>query len=222
MSFAESTVATLWLPTCQWVDQFRRLHIIQVCKTVPGSCDHLPAPDQPVSCNHDPLVTFHGRCRDPDSGDLTKALAIHLPFFSVWRVLVVITGSLQVNKANSVWMYIIRPSEILHDKVHASKEQSMATHTDIWWWLGGGKLHHVAPDVSRLVPWGWSEHHHTKFREHKIQIDTELTSGNNRGGKEWEGLVTRDKLVPVRAICSVGWNLMELTVRKRMKMKQSV
>lgn len=29
-----------------------------------------------------------------------------------------------------------------------------ATHTDIWWWLGGRKLHHVAPDVSRLVPRG--------------------------------------------------------------------
>lgn len=28
------------------------------------------------------------------------------------------------------------------------------THTDIWWWLGGRKLHHVAPDVSCLVPRG--------------------------------------------------------------------
>lgn len=33
-------------------------------------------------------------------------------------------------------------------------EQCKATHTDIWWWLGGRKLHHVAPDVSRLVPGG--------------------------------------------------------------------
>lgn len=34
------------------------------------------------------------------------------------------------------------------------REQDKATHTDIWWRLGGGKLHHIAPDVSRLVPGG--------------------------------------------------------------------
>jgi len=34
------------------------------------------------------------------------------------------------------------------------KGWSEATHTDIWWWLRGRKLHHVAPDVSRLVPGG--------------------------------------------------------------------
>lgn len=33
-------------------------------------------------------------------------------------------------------------------------EQYKATYTDIWWWLRGRKLHHVAPDVSGLVPGG--------------------------------------------------------------------
>lgn len=35
------------------------------------------------------------------------------------------------------------------------REQYKATYADIWWWLGGRKLHHIAPDVSRLVPGGF-------------------------------------------------------------------
>lgn len=34
------------------------------------------------------------------------------------------------------------------------REFFTSTYTDIWWWLWGRELHHVAPDVSRLVPGG--------------------------------------------------------------------
>lgn len=37
---------------------------------------------------------------------------------------------------------------------HGTNNSSSSTHTDIWWWLGSRKLHHIAPDVSRLVPGG--------------------------------------------------------------------
>lgn len=38
--------------------------------------------------------------------------------------------------------------------VPAESERRKATYADIWWRLRGRKLHHVAPDVSRLVPGG--------------------------------------------------------------------
>lgn len=91
------SITQYWLLTCQRVNQFRRLHLVQVGSTIPGSCDHLAASDQPVSCDHDPLVTLQGRCSDPNGGDLTKPLAVHLPLFSIRRVLVVIARCLRVN-----------------------------------------------------------------------------------------------------------------------------
>lgn len=71
------------LHTSECVNQFRRLHLIQVGSTIPGSSHHLSASDQPVGCNHYALVALQGCRSDPNSGDLARALAIHLPFFSV-------------------------------------------------------------------------------------------------------------------------------------------
>lgn len=46
------------LHTSECVNQFRRLHLIQVCSPIPGSSHHLSASDQPVSCNHYTLVAL--------------------------------------------------------------------------------------------------------------------------------------------------------------------
>lgn len=71
------------LHTSECVNQFRRLHLIQVGSTIPRSRHHLSASHQPISCDHYTLVALQGCCSDPDGGDLARALAIHLAFFSV-------------------------------------------------------------------------------------------------------------------------------------------
>lgn len=128
-----------------------------------------------------------------------------------------------------MWICVIIPAEILSDGVTASEGQSRVTHTDIWWWLGGRKLHHVAPDVSRLVPRGWGAHQHTQTDN--IQIHRKTSCWRPQRQERMERIymfnmatrwATEVKYIPVRAICSVGWNLMELTVRRTTKMRHNV
>lgn len=65
---------------------------------------------------------------------------------------------------------------------NTSRRQYRATYTDIWWRLGGRKLHHVAPDVSRLVPGGWGDVKYTSMnRQRIILIYRKLSAGDNRG-----------------------------------------
>lgn len=157
------------------MNQFRCLHLIQVGSTVPGSCHHLTTPHQPISCNHYTLVALQGCRGDPDSGYFTRAFAIHLPFFSVWRVLVVITWSLWGHKQRHT---VAQPMYTHHIPRHASRKQYKATHTDIWWWLGCRKLHHVAPDVWCLIPrscWNASTHQQTQHIHIYILIVIKIT-----------------------------------------------
>ncbi|TNN63546.1 hypothetical protein EYF80_026198 [Liparis tanakae] len=69
-----------------------------VGSTIPGSGHHLSASHQPIGCDYYTLVALQGCRSNPDSGDLARALCVHLPFLSVRRVLVVITWSLWVGK----------------------------------------------------------------------------------------------------------------------------
>lgn len=157
------------------MNQFRCLHLIQVGSTVPGSCHHLTTPHQPISCNHYTLVALQGCRGDPDSGYFTRAFAIHLPFFSVWRVLVVITWSLWGHKQRHT---VAQPMYTHHIPRHSSRKQYKATHTDIWWWLGCRKLHHVAPDVWCLIPrscWNASTHQQTQHIHIYILIVIKIT-----------------------------------------------
>lgn len=85
------------LPTCECVNQFRCLHFIQVGSTIPRSCHHLSASNQPIARNHNALVTFQSCCSNSNIGDFTRSLAIYLAFLSVWWVLVIITWSLWKN-----------------------------------------------------------------------------------------------------------------------------
>lgn len=185
------------------MNQFRRLHLIQVGSTIPGSCDHLPASDQPVSCNHNPLVTFQGGCCDPNSGHLTKALAIHLPFFSVWRVLVIIAWSLQVNNAEH--------KAILPNHPYACGNKTYFNvnmcYNSLWnspWWsdclrrteksyshwhlvVAGGQ--EAAPCSARCEPSGpqrlrcTSTHTDTQYSD----LQEKLAAGDHSGRKEWKG-----------------------------------
>lgn len=53
------------------------------------------------------------------------------------------------------------------------KQQHRATHSDIWWRLGSRKLHHIAPDVSRLVPGGCANVKYTSTNMQHVQMDTQ-------------------------------------------------
>lgn len=61
--------------TCQRVNELRRLHIVQVCRPVPGGSHSLLPPNQPVSGDDHALVALEGCQRDADGG----AVAGHVP-----------------------------------------------------------------------------------------------------------------------------------------------
>lgn len=237
MWFSKINATPICLHTSECVNQFRRLHLIQVGSTVPWGCHHLSASNQPISCNHYALVAFQGCSSNPDSGDLARAFAVHLSFFSVWRVLIVITRSLLVYKAREK-IFQSTHSDACRDKdsfgvsntplttlqyLKRPSRKGKATHTDIWWWLRGWKLYHVAPDVSRLVPGGCGNVKHTStdlqntmcWRQQRPAEDTPLAIDRiNTFNIKWS-YFNRMNTVPVRAICSVGWNLIEFTVGNR-------
>lgn len=64
--------------TCQGVDEFCRLHVKQIGRSVPGGRHCLLPPNQPVSGYDHSLVALKGRQWQPDGRTVTGHVRVHI------------------------------------------------------------------------------------------------------------------------------------------------
>lgn len=257
-SAAEMLAAVIFLyPTCEWVDELWRLHIVQVGGSVPRSRHDLFAPHQPIGSDHHALMAAQSGDRRTDRRTVVRTLDLAVGLVFVWKVHVVFAGCL---------LHVGMDEGIKFKKPQRSKQLVKKKNSTSWrlrWCQRQAVESAAGPCTSRCELSGLQRLRRTGkktndeiFRAEWVKCWCVHTSPsclqlhfNTRGFAALYNshlnvckLIYRDNCadfivttadaavnkpvmwplpprtltgsgsLPVRAICSVGWNLMELTV----------